>query len=155
MPIPSIITCHSENNLPNADHKVLYQELIFQDADHKVISCLCNGTDNFDGTSLLAINKLAQNRTIESDLEKCPNCSVLRLHNQDLEEALRKATTMSTADTLHSTSSSNEVEILNLDFSLPYQYIQQHMAAEYELGKSKVWFCIKISFHLAFSNLKP
>jgi hypothetical protein len=66
----------------------------------------------------------------------------LRLQNQELEEALRKATTMSTADTMHPTF--NEVEILDLDFSLPYQYIQQYMAAEYQLGKSKVWCCVKI-----------
>jgi hypothetical protein len=69
----------------------------------------------------------------------------LRLHNQELEEALRKATTMSTADTLNSTASSNEVEILNLEFSLPYQAVQQYMAAEYQLGKSEVWFSIKIN----------
>ncbi|MGC2570043.1 MAG: hypothetical protein WA364_00920 [Candidatus Nitrosopolaris sp.] len=106
----------------------------------------CPKSDNFDDPSLLAINNLAQNKTgkrIESDLEKCPNCSVLRLHNQELEEALREATTMSTAERLHSTS--NEAsEILNLEYSLPYQYIQQYMAAEYKEGKSKVWFSVEI-----------
>jgi hypothetical protein len=67
----------------------------------------------------------------------------LRLHKQELEEALRKATTMSTADTLHSTS--NEAsEILKLEYSLPYQYVQQYMAAEYKEGKSKVWFSVEI-----------
>jgi hypothetical protein len=60
---------------------------------------------DINGTSLVAIEKLAQNRSgkgSESDLEKCPKCSVLRLHNQELEEALRKTTTLSTADTLYS-----------------------------------------------------
>jgi hypothetical protein len=72
-------------------------------------------------------------RTDESDSEKCPNCS-------EMEEALRKATTLSTADTLYSTP-----EILDLEFSLPYQCVQQYMAAEYRQGKSKVWFSVKIN----------
>ncbi|MGB6533811.1 MAG: hypothetical protein WBF33_37490, partial [Candidatus Nitrosopolaris sp.] len=71
-------------------------------------------------------------RTNESDSEKCPNCS-------ELEEALRKATTLSTADTLYSTA-----EILDIEFSLHYQYVQQYMADEYRQGRDKVWFSVKI-----------
>ena len=105
-------------------------------------------TDNINGTSLAAIDKLAQNRSgklIESDLEKYPNCSVLRLHNQELEEALRKATTLSTADTLYSTTNIISNEESEIEFSLSYQYAQQYMAAEYQRGKSKVWFSVKIN----------
>jgi hypothetical protein len=33
---------------------------------------------------------------------------------------------------------------LKLEYSLPYQYVQQYMAAEYKEGKSKVWFSVEI-----------
>jgi hypothetical protein len=115
-------------------------------------STQCPETDNFDGTSLLAQNK--KGKRIESDLEKCPNCSVLRLQNQELEEALREATTMSTADTLHSTS--NEAsEILKLEYSLPYQYVQPYMAAEYKEGRSNVWFSVEIDVNPDCSLIVP
>ena len=68
--------------------------------------------------------------------------------SQEPEEALRKATTLPTADTFLSTGNaiSNETpEILNLEFSLPIQYVQQYMAEEYQRGKSEVWFCVKIN----------
>jgi hypothetical protein len=54
---------------------------------------------------------------------------------------------LSTANTLLSTknTTSNEAsEILKLEYSLPYQYVQQYMAAEYKEGKSKVWFSVEI-----------
>jgi hypothetical protein len=53
----------------------------------------------------------------------------------------------SIANTLLSTknATSNEAsEILKLEYSLPYQYVQQYMAAEYKEGKSKVWFSVEI-----------
>jgi Zn-finger nucleic acid-binding protein len=92
-------------------------------------------TDN--STSLVAVDKLTRSR---SDLEKCPNCSVLRLQNQELEEALRKATPLSTADTLNSSDEESEIE-----YQLPYLEVQQYMAAEYKKGKSEVWFSVKIN----------
>jgi hypothetical protein len=65
---------------------------------------------------------------------------------EELKEALHKATTLPTANTLLSTNTtSNEAsEILKLEYSLPYQYVQQYMAAEYKEGKSKVWFSVEI-----------
>ena len=53
---------------------------------------------------------------------------------------------MSTANTLLSTknTTSNETEILKLEYSLPYQSVQQYMAAEFKEGKSKVWFSVEI-----------
>jgi hypothetical protein len=108
-------------------------------------------TSLVDDTSFVAVQKSPQNRLdklIESDLEDCPNCRDLRVSNQELEEALRKATTLSTADTLYSTADSisngEGHEILNLEFSLPYQAVQQYMAAEFQRGKDKVWFSFKI-----------
>src|SRR5215470_3300722 len=78
--------------------------------------------------------------TKKSRESECPNCSDLRVRIEELEEALRNATTLSTADTI-----SNEIpEILKLEYSLPYQYVQQYMAAEYKEGKSKVWFSVEI-----------
>jgi hypothetical protein len=47
--------------------------------------------------------------------------------------------------TEQSNTTSNEgSEILKLEYSLPYQYVQQYMAAEYKQGKSKVWFSVEI-----------
>ena len=93
-------------------------------------------------------NTEALSRADESDSEKCPNCSVLRLRNQELEEALRKATTLSTADTLHSTANIIPDEESEIEFSLPYQCVQQYMAAEYQRRKSKVWFSVKINVNV-------
>jgi hypothetical protein len=42
------------------------------------------------------------------------------------------------------TTSNEASEILKLEYSLPYQYVQQYMAVEYEKGKSKVWFSVEI-----------
>jgi hypothetical protein len=48
--------------------------------------------------------------------------------------------------TEQSNTTSNEAsEILKIEYSLPYQYVQQYMAAEYKEGKSKVWFSIEIN----------
>jgi hypothetical protein len=90
----------------------------------------CANTENVNHTSLVAVDKLERNR---SDLEKCPNCSVLRLRNQELEEALREAT-------LDSRGEESEIE-----YSLPYLEVQRYMAAEYKRGGSKVWFSVKIN----------
>lgn len=54
-----------------------------------------------------------------------------------------KATTTNTLPSTKNTT--NEAsEILKLEYSLPYQYVQQYMAAKYKEGKSKVWFSIEI-----------
>lgn len=66
---------------------------------------------------------------------------------EELEEAVHKATTLSTAATLHSTknnTSNGAYEILKLEYSLPYQSVQQYMAAEFKEGKSKVWFSVEV-----------
>jgi hypothetical protein len=92
----------------------------------------CTEKSQVDEPPLVGIQKSQQ---IERTESKCPNCS-------ELEEALHKATTLSTADTLLSTKTTTE--ILKLEYSLPYQSVQQHMAAEYKEGKSKVWFSVEI-----------
>jgi hypothetical protein len=97
----------------------------------------CTETSQVDEPPLVGIQKSQQ---IERTESKCPNCS-------ELEEALREATSLSTANTLLSTKNtfSNEAsEILKLEYSLPYQSVQQYMAAEYKEGKSKVWFSVEI-----------
>jgi len=90
----------------------------------------CPKTD----TSLVAPDKLTRNKS------DCPNCNVLRLHNQELEEALHEATTLSTADTLNSPAYVIPNEESEIEFSLPYPEVQQYMAAEYKREGSKVWF---------------
>ncbi|MFY9871678.1 MAG: hypothetical protein WAK17_18345 [Candidatus Nitrosopolaris sp.] len=107
----------------------------------------CTKTDNIHDNSLLAVNKPPQNRSGKR-IDECSNCSGLRIINQELEEALRKATTLSTADTLYSktdTFSNEAFEVLNLEFSLSYQAVQQYVAAEFQRGKNKVWFSITIN----------
>ena len=97
----------------------------------------CTEKSQGDEPPLVGIQKSQQ---IEPTESKCPNCN-------ELEEALREATSLSTADTLLSTknTTSNEPSvILKLEYSLPYQYVQQYMAAEYKQGKSKVWFSVEI-----------
>ena len=93
-------------------------------------------TDNINDVDKLALNK--------SNIEKCPNCSILRLHNQELEEALRKATTLSTADTLNSPAYVIPNGEFEIEFPMHYLDVQQYMAAQYKQGKSKVWFRCKI-----------
>jgi len=96
----------------------------------------CTETPQVDEPPLVSIQK----SQIERTESKCP-------HRSELEEALREATSLSTADTLLSTknATSNEASgILKLEYSLPYQYVQQYMAAEYKEGKSKVWFSVEI-----------
>jgi len=97
----------------------------------------CTEKSQVDEPPFVGIQKSQQ---IEPTESKCPNCS-------ELEEALREATSLSTADTLLSTknATSNEASgILKLEYSLPYQSVQQYMAAEYKQGKSKVWFSVEI-----------
>jgi hypothetical protein len=97
----------------------------------------CTENSQVDEIPLVGIQKSQQFEPTES---KCPNCS-------ELEEALREATSLSTADRLLSTknNTSNEAsEILKLEYSLPYQYVRQYMAVEYKEGKSNVWFSIEI-----------
>jgi hypothetical protein len=51
----------------------------------------------------------------------------------------------STANRISTNTTSNEASgVLKLEYSLPYQYVQQYMAAEYKEGKSKVWFSVEI-----------
>jgi hypothetical protein len=93
----------------------------------------CTEKSQVDEPALVGIQKSQQ---IEPTESKCPNCD-------ELEEALREATSLSTADTLLSTKNTTSV-ILKLEYSLPYQYVQQYMAAEYKEGQSKVWFSVEI-----------
>ena len=93
----------------------------------------CTEKSQVDEPPLVGIQESQQ---IEPTESKCPNCS-------ELEDALYKATTLSTADTLLSTKNTTS-EILKLEYSLPYQSVQQYMAAEYKEGKSKVWFSVEI-----------
>jgi hypothetical protein len=36
-------------------------------------------------------------------------------------------------------------DILNVEFSLPYQVVQPYMAKEYQRGKNNVWFNVEIN----------
>jgi hypothetical protein len=84
---------------------------------------------------------IQQNERIE------PECCGHLQRIEELEEAVHKATTLSTAATLHSTknnTSNGAYEILKLEYSLPYQSVQQYMAAEFKEGKSKVWFSVEV-----------
>jgi hypothetical protein len=104
-------------------------------------SAPCTETSKVDDAPFVATQKSQQNERIE------PECCSHLQRIEELEEALHKATTLSTANTLLSTknTSSNEPsEILKLEYSLPYQYVQQYMAAEYKEGKSEVWFSVEI-----------
>ena len=101
----------------------------------------CTEKFQIDEPPLVGIQKSQQNERIE------PECCSHLQRIEELEEALHKATTLSTANTLLSTknTTSNEAsEILKLEYSLLYQNVQQYMAAEYKEGKSKVWFSVEI-----------
>jgi hypothetical protein len=97
-------------------------------------------TSRVDDAPFVAIHKSQENDRIESEC-----CSHLQ-RIEELKEALHKATTLPTANTLLSTNTtSNEaIETLKLEYSLPYQYVQQYMASKYKEGKSKVWFSVEI-----------
>lgn len=98
-------------------------------------------TSRVDDTPFVGIQKSQQNERIE------PECCSHLQRIEELEEAVHKATTLSTAATLHSTknnTSNGAYEILKLEYSLPYQSVQQYMAAEFKEGKSKVWFSVEI-----------
>ncbi len=85
----------------------------------------------------VAIQKSKQNEQNE------PECCSHLQRIEELEVALHKATTLSTANTLLSTKNTTS-EILKLEYSLPFQPVQQYMAAEYKAGKSNVWFSVEI-----------
>ena len=82
-------------------------------------------------------------RTETSRVDDAPFVAIQKSQQNERIEA----TTLSTANTLLSTknTTSNEAyEILKLEYSLPYQYVQQYMAAEYKKGTSNVWFSVEI-----------
>jgi|GEM_PF-1592225 len=110
--------------------------------------------DDSIADSKITVEKSQQNRSekqIESDLEECSSCKELNVEDHELKEALRKPTTLSTADTTTKHSYSPEVsnedvpDNLNLEFSLPYLDVQQYTAKEYQLGKSTVWFNVEVN----------
>jgi hypothetical protein len=93
-------------------------------------------TSRVDDAPFNPIQKPQQNERIE------PECCSHLQRIEELEVALHKATTLSTANRLLSTNTTSET--LKLEYTLPYQYVQQYMAAEFKEGKSKVWFSVEI-----------
>jgi hypothetical protein len=76
-------------------------------------------TSRVDDAPFVGIQKSQQNERIE------PECCGHLQRIEELEEAVHKATTLSTAATLHSTknnTSNGAYEILKLEYSLPYLY---------------------------------
>ena len=96
----------------------------------------------------------SSNKEIKSGLEECSSCKNLCAKNQELEEALRKATTFSTADTIiaHSPSDpeiileSDQSDNIDFEFSLLLGEISRHLAALYpKIGDGgKVYFSGKV-----------
>ncbi|MFZ0511646.1 MAG: hypothetical protein WAM14_08575, partial [Candidatus Nitrosopolaris sp.] len=88
---------------------------------------------------------------------ECPHCEEPYSENQKPEETLKKATTLSTADTILTAASSSlssnisnkaDLEagnILNLEVSLPYRDLQRYITALRKKGKNEVWFSITIN----------
>jgi hypothetical protein len=83
----------------------------------------------------------------EFDLKECSGCKEQYEKNQELEDALRKATVLSTADTIDTTASteSESSDILDFDVSLPYRELQEHMTLLFQRGKNEVRLIIKIN----------
>jgi hypothetical protein len=98
------------------------------------------------GSTIHESSEHRSNRQIKANIKECPNCEELTAANQGLKEALRKATTLSTADTIRTPNPTKPEtdSILNFQISLAYSDLQQYMAALFQTGENKVWFSIKI-----------
>jgi formylmethanofuran dehydrogenase subunit E len=85
-----------------------------------------------------------------SDLKECSSCHELQAENNELKDALRKATKLTTGDQINKPSSSsdkgiqleNSSNISDFEFSLPLEGVRQYIIRSFNVYKIKdqIWF---------------
>ena len=73
-----------------------------------------------------------------STVEKCQQ-------NRDTEKQIESDSIRHSYSPEDTTSNEDVPDILNVEFSLPYQVVQPYMAKEYQRGKNNVWFNVEIN----------
>jgi hypothetical protein len=123
------------NKVGHNDEKNINQKIGTQSISNKVV-------DDRSSDRTIQIEDVRSKRQTKSDSGECPRC-------QELKEALKKATNLSTVDTIPTTANNSDKADLKTaskflnELSLPSRELHRYVASQRKKGKNEVWLTIK------------
>lgn len=96
-----------------------------------------------DNNGVNSFNAVKEPNSVTSATSECPNCEELTFKIGELEQALRKATSLKKAsDIPHSSSEYGEDIIRHFEFELLLEDVRKHIQTNFNVNKikDKIWF---------------